>query len=396
MDAGHEEAPRAPSAGVLVVEDDAPTLAALRALLTPIAAVTEATSGDRALAHLARQDFAVVVLDAPVNGIDGLAIARRIRAGACNPQVPIVLLTAVEGGATRILDGGVSGVVDYLAAPFEPALLRAKVSILVELHQCREQLKRESAARLQVEAERAATVQAERNKDQFLAALSHELRTPLTSILLWSDMLLHKPLPPETVRRGLETIDLCARYEAHIVERVLEMSRLITGTLSLEVAPLELGEVIADAASDVATLAAERKVRIVSPAARLGLCVLGDWARLRQVVYNLLENAVTFTPAGGRVDVTLEQDPSTVRIRVRDNGAGFSPEAASTLFSRFQQRNWSSTRARGGLGIGLALTKALIELHGGTITAASEGLGQGATFVVTLPRGRQAPTDRAA
>ena len=249
---------------ILVVDDYAPNLIALRALLEPIAAVTEVDSGARALEEVDRREFAVVVLDVNMPRVDGIEVARRIRAGRVNEQVPIIFLTAMDSDSSQILDGYAAGGVDYLRRPFSPEILRSKVAIFVELHERREQAKRESAERAHLEAQRAAAEQASREKDRFLAVLSHELRTPLTSILLWSDMLLHRELPVETLRRGLETIDLCARYEAHIVERVLEMSRLVTGTMSLELTAVDMNEVVADAAEDVARLAAERRVRVAT------------------------------------------------------------------------------------------------------------------------------------
>ncbi len=388
--------PRGAGSRILVVDDYAPNLTALRALLEPIAAVTGVDSGARALEEVSRCEFAVVVLDVNMPRVDGIEVARRIRAGRINAQVPIIFLTSMDCDASQILDGYAAGGVDYLRRPFNAEILRSKVAIFVELHERREQAKREAAERAQLEAERAAAEQASREKDRFLAVLSHELRTPLTSILLWSDMLLHKELPVETVRRGLETIDLCARYEAHIVERVLEMSRLVTGTMSLEMAPVNINEVVADAAEDVARLAVERRVQLTTSAEKVRWRSVGDRVRLRQVVYNLLENAVNFTPTGGSVEVTLEDDGSALRIRVRDTGVGFAPETAANLFRRFKPRGASSTRVGGGLGLGLALVKELVELHGGRISADSAGPGQGAAFTVTLPHTQPSAGEAAA
>jgi signal transduction histidine kinase len=204
-------------------------------------------------------------------------------------------------------------------------------------------------------------------------------------------MLLNKDLSPELVRRGLETVDLCARQEAHMVDNVLEMSRLITGTLVLDLVELDFDELIADTVAEVSRLAADRGVTVAGFEPRAGGAT-ADRARVRQVLYNLLENAVKFTPSGGRVSVELEGDPAALRLRVRDTGIGFPAEVALKLFSRFRQGNSSSSRIEGGLGLGLALAKALIELHGGAIDAESGGPGCGACFTVTLPR---APPGRA-
>ena len=194
--------------------------------------------------------------------MDGVEVARRIRAGSHNAQVPIIFLTAMESDAAQVLEGYAAGAVDYLRLPFEPLILQSKVAVFVELHQRREQAKREAAERARLEAERAAAERASRQKDRFLAALSHELRTPLTSILLWSDMLLHKPLSAETSRRGIETIDLCARHEARLVDNVLEMSRLVTGTTTLDPTAVDFGELVGESVAEVAGLAGERGVRV--------------------------------------------------------------------------------------------------------------------------------------
>lgn len=390
MEDGDEGEPQATRTQILVVDDYAPNLIALRALLEPIAAVAGADSGTRALEEVERCEFAVVVLDVNMPRVDGLEVARRIRAGQVNAQVPIIFLTSMDSDTSQILDGYAAGAVDYLRRPFRHEILRSKVAVFVELHERREQAKREAAERAQLEAQRIAVEQASREKDRFLAVLSHELRTPLTSILLWSDMLLRRELPVQTLRRGLETIDLCARYEAHIVERVLEMSRLVTGTMSLELTAVDMNEVVTDAAEDVARLAAERRVEIAVAAERVCWRAVGDRLRLRQVVYNLLENAVNFTPAGGRVDLTLEDDTAALHIQVRDTGIGFAADFVPNLFSRFKPRSASAKRAGvgGGLGLGLALAKELVELHGGHITGASAGPGLGAAFMITLPHTR--------
>jgi signal transduction histidine kinase len=389
-----DEQPESPETlpGVLIVDDYPPNRTAVRALLEPIAAITDVDSGARALEEIRRTDYAVVVLDIQMPRMNGVEVARRIRAGSQNAQVPIIFLTAREADAAQVSEGYAAGAVDYLRMPFDPLILKSKVSVFVELHQRREQAKREAAARARLEAERAAAERASRQKDQFLAALSHELRTPLTSILLWSDMLLKKPLPPETSRRGIETIDLCARHEARLVDNVLEMSRLVTGTAMLDPTAVDFGEIVAESVTEVAGLATERGVQIACSAQPGQWSGVADRARLRHILYNLLENAVKFTPQGGHADVTIEGGDAEVRIRVSDTGLGFEADTGSMLFERFEQGDPSSTRVRGGLGLGLALAKAMVELHGGAITAASGGIGRGATFTIALPHTRAGST----
>jgi signal transduction histidine kinase len=386
MSAAVEAEPRPQPAGILVVDDYRPNLTALRALLESIGEVSEASSGAQALREIDRRDYAVVVIDVQMPGMDGVELARRIRAGARNAEVPIIFITAADGGLAPILEGYAAGAVDYLRRPLEAVVLRAKVSTFVELHQRREQARSEAADRARLEAERAAVERASREKDQFLALLSHELRTPLTSILLWSDMLLNKEMPRDVVRRGLETIDACARQEERLVENVLEMSRLVTGTLSLEIEKVDVAEVLAEVVAEASQWAIDRGVQLVHAGAAAGpYCGLFDRRRIRQVLANLLGNALKFTSAAGRVDVSLEGTRSTVRIQIRDTGVGFAPEVAPQLFSRFKQLGSLSTRSQGGLGMGLSLAKALVDLHGGNIVAESEGAGKGASFTVWLP-----------
>jgi signal transduction histidine kinase len=384
-------------AAILVVDDYGPNLTALRALLENIGEISTAASGAQAIAETDRREYAVVVIDVQMPGMDGIELARRIRAGAHNAQVPIIFLTAADGGLAPILEGYAVGAVDFLRRPLEPVVLRAKVSIFVELYQHREQARKEAADRARLEADRAAVERASREKDQFLALLSHELRTPLTSILLWSDMLLNKELAPDVVRRGLETIDACARQEDRLVENVLEMSRLVTGTLSLELEPVDVAEVLAEVVAEAAPWAADRRVQLVYAGGAASQCRgRFDRRRLRQVLANLLGNALKFTAASGRVDVTLDgggdgnacgsgSGESTARIQIRDTGVGFAPEDAPQLFSRFRQLGSLSTRSQGGLGMGLSLAKALVDLHGGTIVGESDGAGRGASFTVSLP-----------
>ncbi|HEY7375742.1 MAG TPA: ATP-binding protein [Polyangia bacterium] len=386
----NEEQSQPPDAppGVLVVDDYLPNRTALRALLDPVATVTAVESGARALEAIGRGEYAVIVLDIQMPHMGGVEVARWIRGGDRNAQVPIIFVTAMDSDPARIQEGYAVGAVDYICRPFDPVILKAKVAIFVELYRLRERAKIEAAERARLESERAAAERASRQKDRFLAALSHELRTPLTSILLWSDMLLHKSLPAETIRRGLETLDLCARLEARIVDNVLEMSRLVTGTMILDPVAIDFGDLVAEAVEEVARVAGERGVSIGCSAPPGKWPGVGDRARLRHVLYNLLENAVKFTPSGGRADVALDRRDAGLEIRVRDTGLGFPIERAPRLFERFEPGDASSTRTRGGLGLGLALAKALVELHGGAISAASKGMGRGATFTITLPHAR--------
>ncbi|HZS08615.1 MAG TPA: ATP-binding protein, partial [Blastocatellia bacterium] len=239
-------------------------------------------------------------------------------------------------------------------------------------------LAREQAARSQAE-------EASRLKDDFLATVSHELRTPLNSILGWARMLRGGKLDAEAAARAMETIERNARSQAEIIEDILDVSRIITGRLRLDFQTVDLQPVIEAAIDSLRPAAEARGVRlqpVLDPQAGL---VSGDPNRLQQVVWNLLSNAIKFTPRGGRVHVALERISSHIDVTVSDTGVGIRPEFLPYVFDRFRQADSSSTRTHGGLGLGLAIVRHLVELHGGAVTAESGGEGQGATFHVRLP-----------
>lgn len=239
-------------------------------------------------------------------------------------------------------------------------------------------LERESTARANAE-------ESNRLKDEFLATVSHELRTPLTAILGWSRMLEGGSLESEMARRAIETIKRNAKSQAQIIDDILDVSRIITGNLYLELNPLELESVLEAAVNVVRPTAEAKGIRIELNLDREPIAVSGDGNRLQQVLWNLLSNAVKFTPSGGNVSVTLRRVNSHAEIIVADTGPGISPEFLPFVFDRFRQADSTSTRHHGGLGLGLAIARHLIEIHGGQIEAKSGGAGAGATFTVRLP-----------
>jgi signal transduction histidine kinase len=222
-------------------------------------------------------------------------------------------------------------------------------------------------------------------KDEFLATLSHELRTPLNAILGWAEVLANSPIDPVISSRAVEVIRRNARMQVQMVDDVLDVSRIITGKLRLSVQPVDLGTIIT-AAVDGLRPAAEAKeialqLQLDSPAGQ----VSGDPDRLQQVAWNLISNAIKFTPKGGRVLVRLERVKSNVEVIVSDTGQGMAPEFLPHVFDRFRQADATTTRAFGGLGLGLAIVRQLVELHGGTVRADSEGEDLGSTFTFSLP-----------
>ena len=237
-----------------------------------------------------------------------------------------------------------------------------------------------------------------RTKDEFLATLSHELRTPLNAILGWTHMLRTGQLTPPRRDDALAIIERNARTQARLIEDLLDVSRIITGKLRLDLSLVPLNPALDEAVSTVRPAAEAKGVTLAwSPDAAAGT-IYAAHERLQQIVWNLLSNAIKFTPAGGRVELYTTRTASAVRIVVRDTGAGIAPSFLPHVFERFRQADSSTTRTHSGVGLGLAIVRHLVELHGGTIEAASEGPDRGATFAVTLPvpRGEAGEEARAA
>lgn len=237
---------------------------------------------------------------------------------------------------------------------------------------------REQEARKEAEA-------ANRTKDEFLATVSHELRTPLNAVLGWVRMLRMGKLDEAAVTRALETIERNAKAQAQLIEDLLDVSRIISGKLRLDVRPIDLASVIEAAIDSIRPAIDAKAIRLLTVLDPKASPVSGDAGRLQQVVWNLLSNAIKFTPKGGRVQVRLERINSHVEIIVSDTGAGISPEFLPHVFDRFRQADGSLTRSHGGLGLGLAIVRHLVETHGGIVWAESEGVGRGSIFTVQLP-----------
>ncbi|ATB35327.1 two-component sensor histidine kinase [Cystobacter fuscus] len=296
-------------------------------------------------------------------------------------------LGGLVGHPLRVGDKTLGVVVVVARAPFTQGCLdtlqHAADSIALGLERLRAE---EDVARL-LEGEKAARTAAEeasRLKDEFLATVSHELRTPLTAMLGWVRLLRMGGLSEDKRERALETVERNARAQAQLIEDLLDVSRIMVGKLKLDVVPVELSSVVAQAL-EVVRPAADAKniqVRLVLDAS----CrVMGDAQRLQQVAWNLLANAVKFTPQSGQVRVEMARRGALVHLTVTDTGEGISPDFLPHVFERFRQADGSTTRRFGGLGLGLSIVRHLVEMHGGTVAVASEGVGRGATFTVDLP-----------
>ncbi|QRO01724.1 PAS domain-containing protein [Archangium violaceum] len=233
--------------------------------------------------------------------------------------------------------------------------------------------------------ERDRAEEANRAKDDFLATVSHELRTPLTAILGWTSILRGSALPPDKQARALETVERSARAQAQIVDDLLDISRIVAGRMRLEAQPVELGCVVEAALDAVRPTAAARDIQLESHLEAGVGTVRGDAHRLQQVAWNLFTNALKFTPEGGRVTARLRRAGMHAELEVTDSGQGIAPEFLPHVFERFRQADGSTTRRHGGLGLGLAIVRHLVELHGGTVQVHSEGAGRGSRFTVRLP-----------
>jgi PAS domain S-box-containing protein len=253
------------------------------------------------------------------------------------------------------------------------------ISERVELEEKRQEL---------LASERAARAEAERTsrlKDEFLGNVSHELRTPLNSILLWTKALQQRPEDRDHLLRGLEAIERNTMIQTQLISDLLDVSRITWGKLRLDVQPTDLAGVIESSLEALSLAAAAKEIRIEASLDHSGSSVSGDPSRLQQVVWNLVSNAIKFTRKGGRIQIKLELYGSQAVITVADNGEGIRPELLPHLFERFRQGDSPENRTHAGLGLGLAIVKHLTELHGGTVSAASEGEGRGATFTIRLP-----------
>jgi signal transduction histidine kinase/CheY-like chemotaxis protein len=317
---------------------------------------------------------------------DGVApIAAALRAQPPWSDIAVLLFAGPDGSAVpgRTIEANESFPnVTRLDRPIRVAvavsIVRAAIRARLRQLELRDLLVQLEAAREEAEA-------ASRLKDEFLATLSHELRTPLNAIIGWTAMLRHGELDQAQVRRGLEVIDRNARSQVRLVEDVLDIARVITGKLRLELKPVSLTSIIESAVEALRPAAEAKWIRMETVRTGATPLVNGDAARLQQVLWNLLSNAVKFTPEGGGIAVRIETSGSHVRVSVTDTGMGIDAQFLPFVFDRFRQADQSVTRGHGGLGLGLAIVKHLVELHGGTVRVSSDGLGKGATFVLDFP-----------
>jgi signal transduction histidine kinase len=341
--------------------------------------VVEGTTGGEALRLVRELLPQLVVCDVKLPDMSGVDVCRRIKNDPVTGSIPVVQISATfvaEKDAEEALKGGAD---IYLTEPLEPRELETVVSVLLRLRRSEaDALDKERTARAQAE-------EATRLKDEFLANLSHELRTPMNIIIGWAHLLRAGPLNDEQKLRAAEAIERAARSQAQLIEDLLDVSRIVTGKFRLRMQDLDVAAVLRMAVESLRPVAQAKGVVLRVSQPESIATVRGDQDRLQQVFWNLLSNAVKFTPANGCVDVELEQTDGHVRIRVTDTGIGIAREFLPYVFDRFRQADSTSTRAHTGMGLGLAIVRHVVELHGGSVSADSQGENTGSTFTVTLP-----------
>lgn len=322
---------------------------------------------------------------------------REPRSGSHDVQKREGAVAAREGTATRreavarAREGAVSQREETSALREDAILAREEAQqarAALERLNCevREVNERLVVASIHAQAMAEHAERANRLKDEFLATVSHELRTPLNAILGWARILGSMQLPADRAKQGAATIERNAAALVRIIEDLLDVSRPLAGNFHLERQPVDLGVVVATALESVRPLAVSKSLELFSASSLSPADVIqGDPGRLEQVVSNLLTNAIKFTPTGGRVDVFVERSNEYAEVRVVDSGEGISPQFLPHVFDRFRQADGATTRRHAGLGLGLAIVRQLVELHGGTVHAESEGEGLGATFAVRVP-----------
>jgi signal transduction histidine kinase len=388
------------NARILVVDDDGMFLRTLAEALSRRldgASVETCRSPVDAVKCIEAHDHDVVVSDLVMSGLHGLDLLDRIR--AVRPTALVVLMTGAADRdlSIRALRGGAY---DFIQKPVDPDYLAACVRRAIETRRLRAEVVGQQAALRRHAEELEQTVaqrteelrRASRSKDEFLATVSHELRTPLTAILGWARLLCGGRLDADEHAQAIESIARNAKSQAQLIDDLLDVSRIITGKLRLDVRQVDLCRVIEGALGVVLPAAQAKGVEVECRLDETVDSLPGDPHRLQQVLWNLLSNAVKFTPCGGHVTVRLSRRNAGLAIVVQDDGVGIEPELLPFVFDRFRQGD-SQLSSRRGLGLGLAIARHLVELHGGAVTAESAGPGAGATFTVVLPCPARAPGD---
>jgi signal transduction histidine kinase len=388
-----------PTTGILLVDDEPRNLDALEAVLEDSSyRLIRATSGNEALRVLLRDDVAVIVLDIHMPEINGFEVARLIKGANKFRQIPILFLTAHMMEDRDVIAGYGAGGVDYLTKPVNPEILRHKVAVfadlfrktraLAELNETLEARVRQRTAEL--ERSEAALRAAAQQKDEFLATLAHELRNPLAPLRMGLDLLMAKS---NDNRRTLSAMNRQLDHMVRLIDDLLDVARISSGKLQLKKEQVNVASCIQTAIETCRPFLEQRKQRLASELDST-LFALADPTRLAQIVANLLHNACKFTPEGGQVKLSLAFEGGRALIRVQDEGVGIAPDQLSRVFDMFTSVEGPKPVPQAGLGIGLALSRKLAQMHDAELTAESPGLGRGSVFTLALQAERREAAGR--
>jgi signal transduction histidine kinase len=390
---------------ILLVDDQPARLLSYESILRSLNQnLVSVRSGVEALERLMKDDFAVVLLDVSMPGMDGFETAAMIHDHPRFEHTPIIFVTGVHDTEFDRLKGYKVGAVDYVSIPIVPEILRSKVSVLVELYGQRRELQAlnrtlaEANTTLQAEKARELEVmnlnlqqanealkEADRHKDEFLAILAHELRNPLAPIRSAVQVMSRIDLEDDRLATSRDIIDRQVTHLSRLVDDLLDVSRITRGAIRLNKERLDLGTLIQRSIESVEPLICESRHELEVDCPDESISLEGDLTRLVQALSNILNNATKYMAPGGRIQLTALADASAVAIRVKDQGIGIDAESLPKLFSLFSRIRDTEDATRSGLGIGLALARQLVELHGGAVSVTSDGVNRGSEFTIRLP-----------
>ena len=386
---------------ILMVDDQPAKLLSYEAVLGPLGEnLIKASSGTEALETLLRTDIAVVLIDVHMPDLDGFELAQMIHQHPRHQRAAIIFVSAVHMTDIDRLRGYEVGGVDYVSVPIVPEILRARVSVFADLYRKTQELEhlnaelerrvKERTSELEASTERLresedALRETDKRKDEFLAMLAHELRNPLAPIRNAVEYLRMRAEADPSVRWSHDVIDRQVDHLTRLVDDLLDVNRITRGRLEIRRERSDLGEILRCAVDTIQAAIQERGQGLHVSLPAEPVWMNADVVRMTQVFLNLLDNASKFTPEGGSIWITAERAGDHAIVRLKDTGAGITPEELPQLFQMFYQIRRSTAGTQGGLGIGLALVRLLVELHGGTVEAMSEGYDRGSEFVVRLP-----------
>jgi signal transduction histidine kinase len=367
----------------LLVDDLEENLLSLEALLRrDDLNVLKARSGNEALELLLiNDDVALALIDVQMPGLDGFQLAELMRGNERTRRIPIIFVTAASADRQRRFRGYEAGAVDFIYKPIEPDILKSKADVFFELARQRQQIALQRDE-LRVHAE--ALKEADRRKDIFLATLAHELRNPLAPIRNGIDLLRRNP-EGESASDIRDMLDRQLAHLVRLIDDLLDVSRVSQGKIELRKEQIDVADVVRTAVESSRPLIDSEKHSLGIDIPTHPVWIDGDLTRLAQVIANLLNNAAKYTPAGGHVQLSVQDNDETATITVADNGIGIAADMQLKVFDLFTQADNHKGRAQGGLGIGLALVKQLVIMHGGTVEARSMGVDKGSSFTVSIP-----------